>query len=70
VVVVGPAAARPTRRRRTGHPGMAVSAARLAALPRPTLRAYRDEGRRLAADAKAAGLVERALRGEKFTRSL
>jgi hypothetical protein len=31
------------------------------------LRAYRDEGRRLAADARAAGLVERALRGERFT---
>ena len=34
------------------------------------LRAYRDEGRRLAADAKAAALLERALRGERFTRSL
>jgi hypothetical protein len=28
------------------------------------LTAYRDEGRRLAAAARAAGLVERALRGE------
>jgi hypothetical protein len=31
-----------------------------------TLTGYRDEGRRLAATARAAGLVERALRGEKF----
>jgi hypothetical protein len=30
------------------------------------LTAYRDEGRRLAAAAQAAGLVERALRGEAF----
>jgi hypothetical protein len=35
-----------------------------------TLRAYRDEGRRLAAAVVAVGLVERALRGERFTRSL
>jgi hypothetical protein len=28
------------------------------------LQAYKDEGRRLAAAARAAGLVERALRGE------
>jgi hypothetical protein len=34
------------------------------------LRAYRDEGRRLAAAVRAVGLVERALRGEGFTRSL
>lgn len=34
------------------------------------LRAYRDEGRRLAAAVRAVGLVERALRGERFTRSL
>lgn len=34
------------------------------------LKAYRDEGRRLAADLRAVGLLEQALRGEKFTRSL
>ena len=35
-----------------------------------TLTAYRDEGRRLAADERAAGLVERALRGERFVPTL
>jgi hypothetical protein len=34
------------------------------------LAAYRDEGRRLAATARAAELVERALRGEAFPRRL
>jgi hypothetical protein len=34
------------------------------------LAAYRTEGRRLAATARAAILVERALRGEKFTEKL
>jgi hypothetical protein len=35
-----------------------------------TLKAYRDEGRRLAADVRGVELVERALRGETFTRPL
>jgi hypothetical protein len=34
------------------------------------LSAYRTEGRRLAATAKAVELVERALRGERFTAKL
>lgn len=34
------------------------------------LTAYRTEGRRLAATARAVALVERAMRGEVFTRKL
>ncbi len=34
------------------------------------LTAYRSEGKRLADAAKAAGLIERAIRGEKFVRQL
>ena len=34
------------------------------------LAAYRDEGRRLAATARAAILIERAFRGEMFTEKL
>jgi len=34
------------------------------------LKAYRDEGRKLAAAERSAALVERALRGERFTPTL